>query len=71
LLDLERGICQAISEVHEVVPGKFHEAVREMYSWNDVAARTEIVSCFFVVTLVNSADASLRSAQPRHRSTSR
>ena len=43
LVDLERGVCQAIAEVREVVPGKFHEEVTKMYSWNDVAARTEIV----------------------------
>jgi len=41
--DLVRGICKAISEVHEVVPNQFHKAVQTMYSWNNVAERTEKV----------------------------
>jgi len=42
-VDLEIAVSRAINEAHEVVPGKFHEEVAKMYSWDDVAERTEIV----------------------------
>mgnify|MGYP001032329287 CR=1 FL=1 len=33
----------AVQSAHEVVPQQFHEQVKKMYSWNDVAERTERV----------------------------
>ncbi|KNC45932.1 GlcNAc transferase [Thecamonas trahens ATCC 50062] len=41
--DLIARLDEAIAEVHDVQPYEFHGAVRNMYNWNDVAARTEVV----------------------------
>jgi len=37
------ALCEAIGLVHDVVPQKFHEEVKQMYNWYDVAERTEVV----------------------------
>ncbi|KAI9657285.1 MAG: Phosphatidylinositol N-acetylglucosaminyltransferase gpi3 subunit [Trizodia sp. TS-e1964] len=43
--DLVRATCQAVDALraNKVRPEKFHALVRSMYSWTDVAARTERV----------------------------
>ena len=43
MVDLVRAIGEAVDNVRDVDPHKFHEAVRDMYAWSDVAERTERV----------------------------
>jgi phosphatidylinositol glycan class A protein len=46
VLDLIRSVGQAIHAVHmkKVTPMRQHAEVKAMYSWANVAARTELVS---------------------------
>eukprot|EP00033_Pygsuia_biforma_P001904 GCRY01002125.1.p1 GENE.GCRY01002125.1~~GCRY01002125.1.p1 ORF type:complete len:456 (+),score=92.97 GCRY01002125.1:135-1502(+) len=41
--DLVAALAEAIAEVKDAPPHKIHEEVRELYSWDDVSRRTEIV----------------------------
>nr|CEL65898.1 TPA: phosphatidylinositolglycan class A protein,putative [Neospora caninum Liverpool] len=42
-VQVTRRLEEAIAIVHTVDPFRFHEEIREYYSWHDVAARTERV----------------------------
>eukprot|EP00995_Heteronema_vittatum_P009522 NODE_4859_length_547_cov_158.104418_g3559_i0.p1 GENE.NODE_4859_length_547_cov_158.104418_g3559_i0~~NODE_4859_length_547_cov_158.104418_g3559_i0.p1 ORF type:complete len:146 (-),score=46.12 NODE_4859_length_547_cov_158.104418_g3559_i0:110-517(-) len=41
--DLIKVTCEALQRVRHVSPWDFHERVAQMYSWDDVACRTEAV----------------------------
>eukprot|EP01041_Mallomonas_annulata_P007067 gene7067-14379_t len=42
-LSLFHALVEAMSVCRRVVPSEFHSRVRQMYSWHDVACRTEVV----------------------------
>eukprot|EP01094_Clydonella_sp_ATCC50884_P028748 TRINITY_DN8730_c0_g1_i1.p1 TRINITY_DN8730_c0_g1~~TRINITY_DN8730_c0_g1_i1.p1 ORF type:complete len:464 (+),score=127.64 TRINITY_DN8730_c0_g1_i1:253-1644(+) len=37
------AVCRALPKINEVDPFEFHERVKKMYNWNEVAERTEVV----------------------------
>ena len=42
-LALVNAVAEAVSVCRRAVPSEFHSWIREMYSWHDVALRTERV----------------------------